>query len=103
MGDDLARTCRELALRVANLRLRNADYLRRLRARRMERAAWQHLLLDLGRSPDQFVGSCAYCKRLRTPDGVWRTPDAGLRDLLMANQRLSHTYCDECMHEHGLD
>ena len=81
VGDDLARTCRELALLVADLRVRNADYLRRLRARRMERAAWHHLLLDLGRSPDQFVGSCAYCKRLRTPDGVWRTPDAGLRDI----------------------
>jgi hypothetical protein len=92
VGDDLARACRELALRVADLRARNA-----------ERAAWHHLLLDLGRSPDQLVGSCAYCKRLRTADGVWRTPDAGLRDTLMAQQRLSHTYCDECMHAHGLD
>jgi hypothetical protein len=103
VGDDLARTCRELALLVADLRVRNADYLRRLRARRKERAAWHRLLLDLRRSPDQLVGSCAYCRRLRTPNGVWRTPDTGLRDVLMAQQRLSHTYCDECMHEHGLD
>jgi hypothetical protein len=103
VGDDLARTCRELALRVAELRVRHADYLGRLRARTTEQAAWHQLLLDLERSPDQVVGSCAYCKRLRTPDGVWRTPDDGLRDALMSHQRLSHTYCDECMHVHGLD
>ena len=103
VGDDLAESCRQLALRLADLRARTAAYVRELRTRRAERTAWHQLLTEFRASPAMLVGSCVYCGRLRTSDGAWRSPPDVLRGFLRRHQRLSHTYCDDCLHAHGLD
>ena len=102
MRDDLSRTYRELELQVSELRAQNDRYLNQLKARREERAAWHELLLALATTPDLLVASCLYCEHLRTLDGAWRAAAAEFREALVQQQRLSHTFCPDCIRDRGL-
>jgi hypothetical protein len=84
--------------RVAELRV-----YQRTEGTPADRAAWGELLDQLLAAPEVLVATCAYCARLRTPDGQWRAPGPELRAALVEQQRLSHTYCPDCLHARGLE
>lgn len=84
--------------RVAELRVHH-----RAEGTPAERAAWDELLDQLLAAPEMLVATCAYCARLRTPDGQWRTPRPELRATLVEQQRLSHTFCADCLHARDLE
>jgi hypothetical protein len=44
---------------------------------------------------DRLVTCCAFCTRIRCPDGRWITIPEGVMATLMG--RISHTYCPECL------
>ena len=101
--NDLARRCRDTCRQAAAARDRSQTVLASLRAGRAERLAWAALFQALRHSDDVLVACCAYCFRLRLPDGAWRVPPAPLRQMLVDRQRLTHTYCEDCIHLRHFD
>ena len=97
-GHGPAVTFHRLLERVAELRVHQ-----RTEGTPADRAAWGELLDQLLAAPDELVATCAYCARLRTLDAQWRAPGPELRAALVELQRLSHTYCPECLHARGLE
>jgi hypothetical protein len=70
--------------------------------RRATWPAWQAVIADLRTTPECLAVVCVYCTRLRLPDNTWRRPPAVLRAYLQRHQRLSHTYCADCLRGRGL-
>lgn len=70
--------------------------------RRLEWIAWLEMIARLGSDRDYLVAACAYCRRVRTPGGAWREAPPTLQAYLEQRQRLSHTYCPECLDRRGL-
>ena len=65
--------------------------------RRRWRAVWS------GRDgPEHVVICCAYCARVRTPDGQWGTIPASVSQAVHRSPavRLSHGYCPDCLARH---
>jgi hypothetical protein len=65
--------------------------------RRRWRAVWS------GREdPDHVVVCCAYCARVRTPDGQWGAIPASLSQAVHQSPmvRLSHGFCPDCLARH---
>lgn len=100
--DEPTRSHQEPELQVEELRARNDLFLTQLKARREERVAWDLLLIALATTPELLVGSCLYCGHLRTLDRAWRAAAAEFREALVQQQRLSHTFCPDCIRDRGL-
>ena len=47
---------------------------------------------------DGLVACCAFCTRIRSPDGRWITLSE--EDMAVLMGRISHTYCPECLELH---
>jgi hypothetical protein len=75
----------------------------RVEARRFEWAAWKTLCDHLHASPEYLVGVCVCCGRVRTLESTWRVPPSLLQRYLRQVQRLSHTYCPDCLRAQGID
>jgi hypothetical protein len=101
--DPLLERCRALTIQSSHLRARTRAMLARIRARHALRATWLELILRAQASPELLVASCVRCARIRTPDGVWRTPAPPLRAALGLRRQLTHTYCEDCVRECGGD
>jgi hypothetical protein len=66
-----------------------------------ERGRWRAVWA--GREgPDHVVVCCAYCARVRTPDGQWGAIPAGLSQAVHQSPvvRLSHGFCPDCLARH---
>jgi hypothetical protein len=47
---------------------------------------------------ERHLVSCAFCSRIRTPDGRWLAVPETVIALFVGN--LSHTYCPDCVELH---
>jgi hypothetical protein len=65
--------------------------------RRRWRAVW-----SARQGPDHVVACCAYCARVRTPDGEWGAIPASLSQAVHQSPvvRLSHGICPDCLARH---
>jgi hypothetical protein len=45
----------------------------------------------------EFIVICAFCARMRSPEGLWSSLPLWLTRILREAERISHTYCPECL------
>ena len=71
------------------------------RRQRDERRRWQVVRSACSVSPDHIVVTCAYCERVRDPQGSWGAIPSYVSKALhrrISNVlRLSHTICPDCL------
>jgi hypothetical protein len=69
-----------------------------------ERSRWR-VIWSGRKSPDDVVVCCAYCARVRTPDGEWGAIPASLSQAVHESPavRLSHGFCPDCVARHFPD
>jgi hypothetical protein len=68
-----------------------------------ERGRWRAVWSRTRSGAEQVVVvCCAYCARVRTPDGEWGAIPAGLSQAIHQNPavRLSHGFCPDCLARH---
>jgi hypothetical protein len=82
--------------------LRPARQPSRAEQRQAAWVGWRDLIAQLRADPEYSAVVCVYCTRLRMPDSSWRRPASVLRAYLQRHQRLSHTYCADCLRGRGL-
>ena len=85
----------QVAVRKAAARVAESKRLKSERQR--WRAVWSRCV-----GADSVVVCCAYCARVRTPDGQWGAIPASLNPIIHQSPtvRLSHGYCPDCLARH---